>query len=83
VIRIRPFRPERLSAEQERRLRALVRAAFQWRRKQLRRIVRDHPDLACPQDVAEEAAREVGIDLADRPERLTPEQFVRLAAALP
>lgn len=82
IIRIRPLAPEPLSAHEEARLRRLVRAAFQWRRKQLRRILRDHPDVARPEGVFEEAARQAGVDLEDRPERLTPEQFVRLAAAL-
>jgi 16S rRNA (adenine1518-N6/adenine1519-N6)-dimethyltransferase len=83
VIRIRPFRPERLSLEREMALRRLVRAAFQWRRKQLRKILRDHPDLAYANEVAEAAASVAGVDLDERPERVTPEQFVSLAAALP
>ncbi|HUP52683.1 MAG TPA: 16S rRNA (adenine(1518)-N(6)/adenine(1519)-N(6))-dimethyltransferase RsmA [Longimicrobiales bacterium] len=83
VIRIRPFRPERLSLEHEQALRRLVRAAFQWRRKQLRKILRDHPDLAYPREVAEAAATAAAIDLDERPERVTPEQFVTLATALP
>jgi 16S rRNA (adenine1518-N6/adenine1519-N6)-dimethyltransferase len=83
VIRIRPLRPAPLSEREEERLRRLVRAAFQWRRKQLRKILRDHPDLMCPPEAAEAAATRAGTDLEDRPERLTPDQFVRLAAALP
>ncbi|MGE0160106.1 MAG: 16S rRNA (adenine(1518)-N(6)/adenine(1519)-N(6))-dimethyltransferase RsmA [Gemmatimonadales bacterium] len=83
VIRIRPLVPEPLDLEEEEHLRTLVRAAFQWRRKQLRRILRDHPDLATPADVMDEAARVAGVALDDRPERLSPEQFIRLAAALP
>ncbi len=82
VIRIRPRFPEPLTATQEESLRHLVRAAFQWRRKQLRKILRDHPDLATPEAEVEAAAAGVGFDPADRPERLSPEQFVRLAAAL-
>jgi 16S rRNA (adenine1518-N6/adenine1519-N6)-dimethyltransferase len=82
IIRIRPLVPEPLTADEEARLRRLVRASFQWRRKQLRRILRDHPDVARPEGVFEEAARQAGVDLADRPERLSPDQFVRLAAAL-
>ena len=39
-------------------------------------------DVARPESVIEAAAGQVGVDLEDRPERLTPEQFVRLAAAL-
>jgi 16S rRNA (adenine1518-N6/adenine1519-N6)-dimethyltransferase len=83
VVRITPLVPAPLAPHEERRLRALVRAAFQWRRKQLRRILRDHPDLALPEGVAERAAEAAGIDLGCRPERLAPEQFVAFARALP
>jgi len=83
VVRIRPFQPERLGAEREAALRRLVRAAFQWRRKQLGRILRDHPDLSLAPAAAAAAAAAAGVDLAHRPERLTPEQFVALATALP
>lgn len=83
VVRIRPIAPETVTAAEEERLRVLVRAAFQWRRKQLRRILRDHPDLAYPAEVVEGMAERVGIDLSDRPEVLTPQQFLRLSRALP
>jgi len=83
VIKIRPFVPPRVGESEEARLRRLVRAAFQWRRKQLRKILREHPDLALPSDLAQAAASEAGIELSDRPESVTPEQFVHLAAALP
>jgi 16S rRNA (adenine1518-N6/adenine1519-N6)-dimethyltransferase len=83
VVRIDPFRPERLAADEELRLRRLVRAAFQWRRKQLGKILRDHPDLALSPEVAEAAATAAGVDLRDRPERLSPERFIRLSAKLP
>jgi 16S rRNA (adenine1518-N6/adenine1519-N6)-dimethyltransferase len=83
VIRVRPLRPEPLTRAEEDRLRVLVRAAFQWRRKQLGKILRDHPDLGMTRMQAEEAAREVGFDLRDRPERLSPEGFIRLTRALP
>ena len=83
IIRIDPFRPERTTAEQEARLRALVRAAFQWRRKQLGKILRDHPELAHSDAVVGAAAEAAGVVLTDRPERLSPETFVRLALALP
>lgn len=83
ILRITPMHPEPLAPAEERRLRRLVRAAFQWRRKQLRRILRDHPDLGFPEDVFEQAAADSGVSLADRPERLTPEEFIALAVALP
>lgn len=82
VVRITPLRPEPLTAFEEVRLRTLVRAAFQWRRKQLGKILRAHPDLAEFRRGAEAAAEGVGIVLEDRPERLAPEMFVRLSAAL-
>ncbi len=82
VVRIRPFRPEPLGPAEEARLRRLVRAAFQWRRKQLSGILRNHPDLRLPPDRVEEVASELGIDLGDRPERLSPGLFVALSRRL-
>ena len=79
VVRITPLRPEPLSLPQEERLRVLVRAAFQWRRKQLGKILRDHPDLALGGPAAVEVAQDLGLDLTDRPERLDPSTFIRLA----
>ena len=83
VLRIRPTSPEPLDPEQEAAVRALVRALFQWRRKQLGKILRDHPELGIAAAQVEAVAREAGISLTDRPERLAPGDFVRLAAALP
>ena len=83
IIRITPFRPERLSQDEETRLRALVRAAFQWRRKQLGKTLRDHPDLKHDAEAVDTAAAAAGISLKDRPERLSPEEFLLLAVALP
>ncbi len=83
VIRIRPRAPAPLSEAEEQRLRRVVRAVFQWRRKQLGKILRDHPDLAVPGDAVDAVASAVGFATTDRPERLAPEDFVRLAAHLP
>ncbi len=83
VIRLRPLRPEPLEAEEEERLRRLVRAAFQWRRKQLGKILRDHPDLLFAGEVVEDALRRVGAEPSERPERLAPETWLDLARALP
>jgi 16S rRNA (adenine1518-N6/adenine1519-N6)-dimethyltransferase len=83
VIRIRPFCPERSTEGEEARLRRLVRATFQWRRKQLGKTLRDHPDLAYPEEVYTAAAGTAGVRLSDRPERLSPEDFFALAGALP
>ena len=83
VIRITPLKPEPLALADEERLRVVVRAVFQWRRKQLGKTLRDHPDLCVPADQLDGIAASVGFELAYRPERLSPEAFVRLAAALP
>ncbi len=73
VVRIEPIAPEPLTPEQEARLRRLVRAAFQWRRKQLGKILRDHPELRVPPDTIADVLRGMGIDPTDRPERLAPD----------
>jgi len=83
VIRIKPLKPEPLVLADEERLRTVVRALFQWRRKQLGKILRDHPDLSVPAGELRRIAASVGFELADRPERLSPEAFIRLAGALP
>ena len=83
VIRIKPLQPEPLLAREEEQLRTVVRAAFQWRRKQLGKILRDHPDLSVPSFELPRLAEAAGFELADRPERLSPEAFIRLATALP
>lgn len=82
VVRIRPLRPEPLGEAEEERLRRVVRACFQWRRKQLGKILRDHPDLQVPAQEAEALAYAAGVGLQDRPERLSPDAFLRLSARL-
>ena len=83
VVAITPHRPERTTAPQEDALRTLVRALFQWRRKQLGKTLRDHPDLRyAPEEVAH-ALETVDVAPSERPERLAPEEFLALSAALP
>lgn len=83
VLRVTPVRPAPVTPEEERRVRRLVRAVFQWRRKQLRKILRDHPDLGFTGPEIERALAAAGARPTDRPERIEPRGFVRLAAALP
>jgi 16S rRNA (adenine1518-N6/adenine1519-N6)-dimethyltransferase len=83
VVRIRPLRPEPLEEVEEGRLRTLVRACFQWRRKQLGKILRDHPDLRVDPARADAAVTAVGVGLHERPERLSPEAFIQLSSRLP
>jgi 16S rRNA (adenine1518-N6/adenine1519-N6)-dimethyltransferase len=82
VVRIRPLVPAPLSETEEVRLRTLVRAAFQWRRKQMGKILRDHPDLRLSSDRLRSAVEDAGVSVEDRPERLSPEAFIALSRHL-
>ncbi len=79
VVRITPFAPPPLSADEERALRVLTRAAFAWRRKQIQKILRDHEALRLSRDRLDDLTRETGWDLTRRPETLSPDDFVRLS----
>jgi 16S rRNA (adenine1518-N6/adenine1519-N6)-dimethyltransferase len=80
VVRITPLEPPPLEPAEEVAVRRLTREAFGRRRKQFQRTLRDAFGLA-PEEV-EEVARATGFDLTARPERFSPEEFVRLAHAL-
>ena len=80
VVRIVPRDPPPLSEDEEGALRQLTRAAFQQRRKQFQRILRDAYRLT-PEQVAD-LEQALSIDLRDRPETFSPEGFIRLARAL-
>ncbi len=82
IVRLTPIRPEPLTKEEESRVRRLVKACFQWRRKQIRKILRDHPELRYEVRKLEEALDSLGISGESRPETLAPERFVALAEAL-
>ena len=82
VVRITPIRPEPLDPTEEERVRRVVRASFQWRRKQLRKILRDHPDLGIEAGRVNEVLDQQGLSGQARPETLEPERFVALANAL-
>jgi 16S rRNA (adenine1518-N6/adenine1519-N6)-dimethyltransferase len=82
VVRIVPHAPPRLSEADEAALRTLVRATFQWRRKQLQKSLREHPDLGLERERVDALASATGLDLTDRPERLSPDQLLALARAV-
>ena len=82
VIRITPHVPPRLSEVEETDLRAVVRATFQWRRKQLQKILRDHPDLLVDRDDLDSLAKAIGMELTARPEVLSSDAFIALSRAL-
>ncbi|MCG6989504.1 MAG: 16S rRNA (adenine(1518)-N(6)/adenine(1519)-N(6))-dimethyltransferase RsmA [Gemmatimonadetes bacterium] len=83
VVRVRPLFPPPLEEREETRLRMVVRAAFQWRRKQMGKILREHPDLGLDPEKAKAAAAAAGVDPQDRPERISPEAFITLSRWLP
>lgn len=82
VVRIVPLRPPPLDPVEETRLRILTRMAFQWRRKQMQKILRDHPDAGLSREEVEEVGRSGGWDLTRRPETFSPDELVRMAGIL-
>lgn len=80
VVRIVPHAPPRLTPEDEAGLRELTRAAFQQRRKQFQRILRDAYSLSV--DEVAEVGRAAGMDLVQRPETFSPQKFIDLARVL-
>jgi len=81
IIRILPHDPPRLTEAEEGRLRVLTRAAFQWRRKQMQKTLRDHPDLGLPREVVRRMGD--GVDLTRRPETFSPEELLEFSRQLP
>jgi 16S rRNA (adenine1518-N6/adenine1519-N6)-dimethyltransferase len=82
LVRIVPARPPSLSLDDEANLRVLTRAAFQWRRKQMQKILRDHPDLQLTREEVEDLERESGFEMSRRPETFSPDDFVKLSHAV-
>jgi len=82
VIRIVPHSPAPLTESEEERLRHLTRALFQWRRKQLGKILRDHPDLRLTDEGVERALAAAAATRQDRPETLSPAGFVAIARTI-
>jgi 16S rRNA (adenine1518-N6/adenine1519-N6)-dimethyltransferase len=80
VIRIVPHFPPRLTPEDETALRELTRAAFQQRRKQFQRILRDAYALSV--DAVAAVGRAAAMDLVQRPETFSPQKFIDLARVL-
>jgi len=80
VVRIVPHDPPRLTTDDEGALRELTRAAFQQRRKQFQRILRDAYDLSVDEVAA--VGRAAAMDLVQRPETFSPQKFIDLARVL-
>lgn len=82
VLEIVPHAPPRLAPDDEIDLRRLTRAAFQWRRKQMQKTLRDHPDLGLDRARVDAVARDLDLDLRRRPETLSPDDLLALARAI-
>ena len=82
MVEIVPHATPPLTDDEERRLRSLVRAAFQWRRKQFHKILRDHPDLGLNRDVIAALAERGDFDFTRRPETFSPGELIRLSKLL-
>lgn len=82
LIRVRPLVPPPLSQAEELALRELTRALFQWRRKQLRKILRDHPALTQDAHELRELLSAAGAGPMDRPETVAPDRFGAMARVL-
>ncbi|HSH46109.1 MAG TPA: 16S rRNA (adenine(1518)-N(6)/adenine(1519)-N(6))-dimethyltransferase RsmA [Longimicrobiales bacterium] len=80
VVRIDPGAG--IDADVAGRLRALTRAAFGLRRKQMQKVLRTAAPYGLDRDTALDVLGEVGLRPEDRPEVLAPGQFVALAEAL-
>lgn len=81
VIVIEP-RPDAAAQERHGDLRVLTRVAFSRRRKQLGRILRSAPEYALSTDSIDRILEAEGLSPQARPETLTPDQFLDLAARL-
>jgi len=79
LVKIIPHDPPLISPQVEVYLRLVTRAFFQWRRKQIQKIMRDHPDLNFTKHALEGIAFDTGWDLSRRPETLSPSDFTKLA----
>lgn len=79
VVRIVPRRPFALSPQEDYDLRALTRAAFGMRRKQLQKILRSAARYELDAAAMERLAAEFGSALTARPEQLSVDQFVALS----
>jgi len=82
VLRITPRSPPRLTPAAAADVRVLTRAAFSWRRKQLGTILTRHADLRVPREIGERVLARCSLAPALRPEQLSPDDFIALAAAL-
>jgi 16S rRNA (adenine1518-N6/adenine1519-N6)-dimethyltransferase len=81
IVRVRPRSDPVIAAEREEKYHTFVQEVFSFRRKQMRRVLRNV--FAVTQDEAERMLAEAGIDPEARPETLHAEAFARLLDLAP
>ena len=82
VVRLTPHVRFGLDRARRERLRTLVQALFGQRRKQLQKSLRTLQGFSLSPEAVTGVAGRSGLDLARRPETLSPEEFLALDAAL-
>jgi 16S rRNA (adenine1518-N6/adenine1519-N6)-dimethyltransferase len=80
VVRVEPRSDPVIRPDEEERFRTFVQAAFGFRRKQMRRVLRSIGNITA--DAAESLLAAVVVEPNARPETLTPAQFAALLRAL-
>lgn len=82
VVRLTPHVRFGLDRSRRERLRTLVQALFGQRRKQIQKSLRSLGGFALSPEAVARVAHRSGLDLARRPETLSPEEFLALDTAL-
>ena len=82
VIRLTRYEEPPVQVEDERRMFALIRAAFNQRRKTLVNALNNAPGLGISKEQAKAALEKIGLPPTIRGEALTLEQFARLSREL-
>jgi len=82
VVRLTPHNRFGLDRARRERLRTLVQSLFGQRRKQIQKSLRTLGRFALSPEAVARVAHRSGLDLARRPETLSPEEFLALDAAL-
>ena len=80
VVRLVPLEQPVIGRDEEQPFRELVQAIFGFRRKQMRRVLREVREMSA--EAADAILNRVGIDPAARPETLAPASFAALLRAL-
>lgn len=81
VVRLTPLAEPLVRPDEERPFRDLVQRVFSFRRKQMRRVLREAAGVSA--ETSEMVLGAAGIDPEARPETLAPSRFVALLRALP